>query len=69
VGLFQPIGQTFLPQLDKSIPLRGGGFSIDVTRPIRKNVPARLNPEDKQFANGEWCYDSPGINQGCIVDK
>ena len=33
--IFQPIGQTFVQQLDKSIPLRGGGFSIDVKRPIR----------------------------------
>jgi hypothetical protein len=26
----------------------------------RKNIPARLNPEHRDFANGEWCYDSPG---------
>ena len=55
------MGQTFVHQLDQNIPLRGGGFNIDVVKPIRKFVPERLNPEDTRFAHGEWCYDTPGI--------
>ena len=55
------MGQTFVHQLDQNIPLRGGGFNIDVVKPIWKFVPERLNPEDTRFAHGEWCYDTPGI--------
>jgi hypothetical protein len=60
LDLFQPVRQTFIHQLDQNIPLRGGGFNIDVVKPIRKFVPERLNPEDKLFSRGEWCYDTPG---------
>jgi hypothetical protein len=61
--VFPPkVGQSFLHLLDKNIPFRGGGFNINVTKPVYKNIPARLDPTDKNFAQGQWCFDSPGNN-------
>jgi len=47
--------------MDKSIPLKGGGFNVDVKKPIYRHIPNRLDPEHPEFADGNWCYDTPGI--------
>lgn len=54
------VGQTFTP--DKLLPLRHVGFDIDGDGAAAPKVtlPMRLNPEHPHFADGRWCYDTPG---------
>ena len=54
------VGQTFTP--DKLLPLKHVGFDIDQDGDAapKVNLPMRLNPEHPNFADGRWCYDTPG---------
>merc|ERR1719188_611632 len=52
------VGQSFTP--DKLLPLRQVGFDIDSGAAPKVTLPMRLNPEHPQYADGRWCYDTPG---------
>ena len=56
------VGQSFMP--DKLLPLKHVGFDIDADGASAKapkvTLPMRLNPEHPDFADGRWCYDTPG---------
>ncbi len=55
-----PVEMTFATHYaDKAMPLTGGFFSLERRDPTTK-LPARLDPTDPQFADGKWCYDTPG---------
>jgi hypothetical protein len=56
------VKNTFTYKQDKQSPLRSTGFSIDVKKPIYESVPKRLDPNHPEFADGHWCYDTPGAN-------
>ncbi len=54
-----PVELTFLHRPDKSMPLAGGTFALERRNPST-TLPQRLDPSHPDFADGKWCYDTPG---------
>ncbi len=52
------VGQTFAA--DKLMPLTNVGFDMETQETLVSNLPERLDPKDPLFADGRWCYDTPG---------
>ena len=53
------VGHTFWKP-DKFMPLTGLGFDLEAKKIPKFNLPSRLNPNHPKFADGSWCYDTPG---------
>lgn len=62
------VGQSFAA--DKLLPLTNVGFDIEAKSPnVKVKLPQKLDPEDPKFADGHWCYDTPGtVSQDQVIN-
>ena len=62
------VGTTFWKP-DKYMPLTGLGFEMDTQKTPNEKLPNRLNPLHPKFADGYWCYDTPGtVSEDQIIN-
>ena len=54
-----PVEMTFFHRPDKDLPFTGGSFALERRNP-KTTLPQRLDPQHPDFADGRWCYDTPG---------